>query len=393
MHREFYFTSSDRTNDHASTKRDVDTLDRGISSTGDVDLSAVFAAREGLAEALRSGTQSISVVIPLLNEVESVDELYQRLKTALNHCSPVHEIIFVDDGSRDGSYQKLHQIWSEDSTVAVVRFRRNFGKAAALSAGFKRVHGDVVVMMDADLQDQPEQLPVLIAKLDEGYDLVTGWKRKRHDPLNKTMPSRLFNRTVARYYGLDIHDFNCGFKIMRAEVARDLLLYGDLHRFIPVLAAERGFRVTECAVEHAPRVHGVSKYGAKRLVTGLLDFVATIITTRFTQKPMQFFGTIGLLFMVLGVMTAAFLGVETILGSGGHLRPLWIVMTCLMLGGVQITCTGLLAELITNRSHRAGEAYFVTESLPCRDANENDRSSAGSTREPVAHALCANNHR
>jgi hypothetical protein len=328
--------------------------------------SAAAQGRALYAPALRSGAASVSVVIPLLNEVDSLDDLYRRLKAALNDCAPAHEIIFIDDGSRDGSFDKLQGFWRHDPNVSVIRFRRNFGKAAALSAGFTRVQGDLVVMMDADLQDQPEQLPRLIAKLDEGYDLVTGWKEKRHDPLNKTMPSKVFNGTVSRYYNLDIHDFNCGFKIMRAAVAQDLRLYGDLHRFIPVLAAERGFRVTECAVEHAPRVHGVSKYGAKRLITGLLDFIATILTTRFMQKPMQFFGGIGLSVSALGILMALYLGVETLFGQGGHLRPLWVVMSVLLLGGVQIACTGLLAEMMTNQTHRSGNPYFITESLPAR---------------------------
>lgn len=322
--------------------------------------------RVPFAQSLRAGAASVSVVIPLLNEVDSLDDLYRRLKAALNDCAPAHEIIFIDDGSRDGSFDKLQGFWRNDPSISVIRFRRNFGKAAALSAGFARVKGDLVVMMDADLQDQPEQLPRLIAKLDEGYDLVTGWKEKRHDPLNKTMPSKLFNGTVSRYYQLDIHDFNCGFKIMRAAVAQDLRLYGDLHRFIPVLAAERGFRVTECAVEHAPRVHGVSKYGAKRLITGLLDFIATILTTRFTQKPMQFFGGIGLTVSAVGILMALFLGVETLIGAGGHLRPLWIVMSVLLLSGLQIACTGLLAEMMTSQTHRSGHPYFITDSLPAR---------------------------
>jgi len=325
------------------------------------------SGREPMAAALMSGAASVSVVIPLLNEVDSLPDLYRRLKDSLNEIAPSHEIIFIDDGSKDGSFEKLQEFWKIDASVCLVRFRRNFGKAAALSAGFKHVRGDLVVMMDADLQDQPEQMPKLIAKLDEGYDLVTGWKQKRHDPLNKTLPSKLFNGTVSRYYKLKIHDFNCGFKIMRAEVAADLRLYGDLHRFIPVLAAERGFRVTECSVEHAPRVHGVSKYGAKRLITGLLDFVATILTTRFTQKPMQFFGTIGLSVIAIGIVLLGYALVETIIGASARMTAVWPVAIMLALGGIEIACIGLLAEMITNQTHRKGHPYFVTETQQARD--------------------------
>lgn len=300
---------------------------------------------------LESGFARLSVVIPLLNELESIQELYGRLKSTLATVAPEHEIIFVDDGSTDGSTAKLTDLHALDSSVKLILFRRNFGKAAALSAGFKRSTGDYVVMMDADLQDQPEELPSLLAKLDEGYDLVTGWKKKRHDPLGKTLPSKLFNRVVGRYFRLDIHDFNCGFKLMRGEVARELTLYGDFHRFIPVLAAEKGFRVTECPVVHAPRIHGKSKYGLSRLFTGFLDFASTILVTRFLNKPLQFFGSVGGILLLGGSFVGLYLGVVSLLGEGGHIRPLWVVFAFLMLSGLQVLCTGLVGELIVRFSH------------------------------------------
>jgi len=327
-----------------------------------------------IEQGLASGQLKMSVVIPLLNEVDSLAELYRRLKASLTIIAPVHEIIFVDDGSRDGSFEKLKEFWHADPCVSVIRFRRNFGKAAALSAGFQRVRGDIVTIMDADLQDQPEELPRLIAKMDEGYDLVTGWKFKRHDPLNKTLPSKLFNGTVARYFNIKIHDFNCGFKIMRASVAREITLYGDMHRFIPVLAADRGYRVAECVVEHAPRVHGVSKYGAKRLITGLLDFLSTILTTKFLNKPMQFFGGIGLLTTLSGLGVGAFLLIETVLGKAGHMRPLWVIMALLILGGIQMVCLGLLAELLVKVSNRPMSPFNMREVLPASDSDERDDS-------------------
>lgn len=323
-----------------------------------------------IEQALAAGQMMMSVVIPLLNEVDSLAELYRRLKDSLATVAPNHEIIFVDDGSRDGSFERLKEFWREDRNVSVIRFRRNFGKAAALSAGFQRVRGDIVTIMDADLQDQPEELPRLIAKMDEGYDLVTGWKFRRHDPLNKTLPSKLFNGTVSRYFNIKIHDFNCGFKIMRASVAREITLYGDMHRFIPVLAADRGYRVAECVVEHAPRVHGVSKYGAKRLITGLLDFLSTMLTTRFLNKPMQFFGGLGLLTSMAGMGVGLWLLIETLIGNGGHLRPLWVVMALLVLGGIQIICVGLLAELLVKVTNRENTPFNMREVLPASDADD-----------------------
>jgi hypothetical protein len=233
--------------------------------------------------------------------------------------------------------------------------------------------------MDADLQDQPEELPRLIAKMDEGFDLVTGWKFKRHDPLHKTLPSKVFNGTVANYFGIKIHDFNCGFKIMRASVAKDITLYGDMHRFIPVLAADRGYKVAECVIEHAPRVHGVSKYGAKRLITGLLDFLSTVLTTKFLNKPMQLFGGVGLLTSFLGVLVGLYLLVQTIVGAGAHIRPLWVVMAVLILGGIQLVCMGLLAELLVNVTNRREMAGAVREILDSREASHKEE-----TRERVA---------
>jgi len=339
------------------------------SDSDNSDGNDVKITSRPLAETLANGQMSMSVVIPLLNEVDSLDDLYRRLKGALDQYAPDHEIIFVDDGSRDGSFDKLRGFWNSDPCVSVISFRRNFGKAAALNAGFQRVRGDIVTIMDADLQDQPEELPRLIEKMDEGYDMVTGWKFKRHDPLNKTLPSKLFNGTVSKYFNLKIHDFNCGFKIMRASVARDITLYGDMHRFIPVLAADRGYRVAECVIEHAPRIHGVSKYGAKRLITGLLDFLSTVLTTKFLNKPMQLFGGVGLLTSFLGVLVGLYLLVETILGAGGHIRPLWVVMAVLLLGGIQLVCMGLLAELLVNVTNRREMSGAVREVLDSRESS------------------------
>lgn len=299
-----------------------------------------------IASALSKGDIMLSIVIPLFNEEESIDLLYERLKAVLAEAAPNHEFIFVDDGSTDGSRAKLIALHEMDEKVNLILFRRNFGKAAALSAGFKRTRGDVVAMMDADLQDKPEELPRLINKLDEGYDLVTGWKKRRHDPIGKTLPSKLFNGVVGRYYNLKIHDFNCGFKLMRGKVARDLTLYGDFHRFIPVFASELGYSVAECAVEHAPREFGKSKYGMKRLVTGFLDFATTILITRFLKKPLQFFGAFAGLLLLGGLLMGGWLTILELVGRGGDLRALWTTCIILLVGGAQVMFLGLIGELI-----------------------------------------------
>ncbi len=347
-------------NQNAYSEDDLNTLTHPLLS---VKEPSVASETKTLAQALAAGETMLSVVIPLLNEEENLPALYTRLKAALNQFAPRHEILFVDDGSRDGSYAGLVSFWNQDPTVTVLRFRRNFGKAAALSAGFERVRGDIVLMMDADLQDQPEELPKLVAKMDEGYDLVTGWKQRRHDPLNKTLPSKLFNGTVSRYYKLKIHYFNCGLKIMRAAVAKEIRLYGEFHRFIPVLAANKGYRVTECVIEHAPRLHGVSKYGAKRLVTGMYDFCSSILLTKFLQKPMHLFGTLGLIALLLGMLTGSYTLLQTILGQAANARALWIMTAIFLIGGVQTFCMGLIAEMLTHATYHSTPRYQMAEVL------------------------------
>jgi len=310
------------------------------------------AARVTVAESLKSGNALLTVVVPLYDEEENIQALYSRLKSVLSVTAPKHEIIFVNDGSKDHSLEKLTELWRQDECVAIISLRRNFGKAAALSAGFRRAVGKYVLMMDADLQDVPEELGKLIAKMDEGgYDMVTGWKQKRNDPWHKTMPSKLFNRTVGKAFGMNLHDFNCGYKLMHANVAKDLPLYGDFHRFIPVLASDAGYSVAECAVEHAAREHGVSKYGAKRLITGLLDFLATLMVTKFFHRPMQFFGSLGLKIAALSALVGAYLLIQG-LQHGFHAHALDSVFMILAVASLQVFCTGLIAELIVNSTRR-----------------------------------------
>ncbi|HWD39875.1 MAG TPA: glycosyltransferase family 2 protein [Fimbriimonas sp.] len=316
-------------------------------------ISEALFARTNWTESLKSSRTSLSVVIPFYNEEENLHPLHTRLKMVLLSLAPDHEIIFVNDGSRDDSVAKVLEICAKDSRVTLIDFRRNFGKASALAAGFQRAHGDLVLMMDADLQDQPEELYKLTDKMSEGYDLVTGWKRVRHDPIHKTWPSKLFNRTVSKSFGLKLHDFNCGFKVMTSQVAKQLRLYGDFHRFIPVLASDLGYTVAECPIEHAPRMHGISKYGGKRLVTGLLDFWATVVVTKSFHKPMQFFGKLGLRVLALGAIVGLYLAANSLGPEGAHLRPLWMVFAMFVLGGLQILTFGLLGELIVNSLRRS----------------------------------------
>lgn len=295
--------------------------------------------------------KKLSLVIPLYNERESLEELHGRIGASLASMEVDYEIVFVDDGSTDGSYETLTEIGSRDENVRVIRFLANRGKAAALQAGFDNISGDIVITMDADLQDDPAEIPALVAALDCGFDMVSGWKKDRHDPLSKTLPSRFFNMVVRFFSGLPLHDFNCGLKAYRSEVVRTLRIYGELHRYIPVLARFNGFRVGEIPVCHHPRKHGRSKYGIKRFIEGFLDLLTVILLTRYTAKPLHFFGSAGLVFCFIGAVVNLYI-VKLWVASGFHniqgRQPLLVGGVFLFLLGVQFISTGLLAELITH---------------------------------------------
>lgn len=254
----------------------------------------------------------ISVVIPLYNEAESLQELHRQLGSALNQTGQTYEIIFVDDGSRDTSWSIIRELAAQDSHIRAVRFRRNFGKACGLQTGFNLVRGDLVFTMDADLQDDPAEIPRFLEKLDaDKLDVVSGWKRKRYDPWHKVGPSRVFNAMVSRLTGCRLHDHNCGFKLYRSEVVQDLTLYGELHRFVPVLAAARGYRIGEIEVHHRPRNFGQSKYGWNRMFKGFLDLLAVSARMRFGGRPMHLIGGVGLvlgsfsfLLLLIGLIAA-----------------------------------------------------------------------------------------
>jgi glycosyltransferase involved in cell wall biosynthesis len=299
----------------------------------------------------------ISVVVPVHDEERSIDPLYEELRLSLEPLARPWEAVFVDDGSTDGSLAALTRLHAAAPNVKVVRLRRNFGKSTALAAGFRHAAGDVVVTIDADLQAAPPEIPRLLAKLDEGYDLVSGWKAQRRDPLSRRIPSRIFNAVVGRVSGVRLHDLNCGLKAYRAEVVRNLRIYGELHRFLPVLAHDRGYRVTELVVNHRPREHGKSRYGAGRYLRGFLDFLTVWFMGRYRHRPLHLFGSLGLALGAIGTIVLSYLTVLKLSGEAiGH-RPLLTLGVLLVVVGLQFFSLGLLSELITSHhEERAGAA-------------------------------------
>lgn len=305
----------------------------------------------------------LSIVVPLLDEEESLRPLMDRIRNALSGRNLSYEVIFIDDGSADGSMDVLEELHEQDAHVRVIQFRRNFGKAAAYTAGFKQTDGRIVITMDADLQDDPAEIPDLIAKLDEGYDLVSGWKQKRHDPLGKTVPSKFFNRVTRWVSGIDIHDFNCGLKAYRAEVTRDVKIYGELHRYIPVLAYLEGYRVSEIPVQHHARQFGTTKYGWGRLLKGFLDLLTVMYIGRYFGRPLHLFGAVGLILGGIGVLIDGYLAITWFrTGSIQHRYPLLSLGTLLIVLGVQVVCTGLIGDMIA-RNTRTEENYNIKRRL------------------------------
>ncbi|HKV83946.1 MAG TPA: glycosyltransferase family 2 protein [Ktedonobacterales bacterium] len=319
------------------------------------------------ADGARATELAISVVVPVYNEEESVQPLYDALTGQLRALGRSYEIIFVDDGSRDASYLRLKALHEQDEHVKVVRFRRNFGKTPALVAGFSRARGEIVFTMDADLQDDPTEIPQFLAKLDEGYDLVSGWKFPRHDPITKTLPSFFFNRMVAVTTGVKLHDMNCGFKAYRREILDDIKLYGELHRFIPVLANQRGFRVTEVKVHHHKRKYGKSKFGARRFLRGFLDLLMVLFLMSYLRTPLRLFGMIGFLLTLAGIVVDGYVVADRYLPFGSHTqihnRPLLFVGIVLLIFGVSFILTGLQSEMIRHFAYRPEEEYSVRQVL------------------------------
>jgi glycosyltransferase involved in cell wall biosynthesis len=304
----------------------------------------------------------ISVLIPVLDEAESVLPLSEQLARILEGLHKSFEIIFIDDGSTDATAERVKEVHEADPRVKLVRLRRNFGKAAALCAGFDLAAGRCVITMDGDLQDDPEEIPHFLEKLEsEDLDLVSGWKRHRQDPPSKRYPSRLFNWVTRRLAHVDLHDFNCGFKAYRREVLEQIALYGELHRYIPVLASRKGFKVGEIEVVHHARRHGTSKYGWDRFYKPLLDLITALFITRYTRRPLHLFGVIGLASLLTGFFINLYLAIRWFLGESLSYRPLLLCGVLLMLLGIQVLTTGLVGEMITFKNFQRTDSYSVKE--------------------------------
>ncbi len=309
------------------------------------------------------GWLDLSVIVPLYNEEESVKELQQQLRSTLGRMNVRYEILYVDDGSTDRSFQILRDLKRNDRHIRVIRFRRNFGKSAALAVGFEKALGNIVITMDADLQDDPSEIPSLRRRVEEGYDLVSGWKKIRRDPLSKKIPSRIFNAVTALLTGIKIHDFNCGLKAYRRDVVKTVKVYGELHRFIPVLAHWEGFRIGEMVVQHRARKYGKTKFGMGRFWKGFLDLLTALFTTRYLRRPLHLFGPIGMLLTLIGSAVDLWLIIEwyrglTALGN----RPLFIAGSLLIIIGIQFISIGLLGEMIS-KTRTSVEEYSIREFL------------------------------
>jgi glycosyltransferase involved in cell wall biosynthesis len=313
----------------------------------------------------------ISVIIPLLNESESLTELHEWITRVMRANNFSYEIIFVDDGSNDGSWDVIEMISRDDPNVVGVKFRRNYGKSAALNKGFETASGNVVITMDADLQDSPDEIPDLYKMIrDEKFDVVSGWKKKRHDPITKRLPSRLYNWTTRRLSGIKLHDFNCGLKAYRNDVVKTLEVYGEMHRYIPVIAKWNGFRkIGEKVVQHRPRKYGMTKFGLDRFIKGYLDLLSITFVARFGKRPMHLFGAIGTIVFIIGFLAAAWVGAEKLYnlhhGIRTHLvtnSPYFYIALTMMIIGTQLFLTGFIAEMVS-RSSSDRNIYIVEKMI------------------------------
>lgn len=317
---------------------------------------------------LSSESPDISVVIPVFNEVDSIDELHGQIVAAICGMHRTYEVMYINDGSRDGSREKLNELAARDPNVSVVHFRKNFGKSPALAAGFARVRGQIVLTLDADLQDDPALIPDFVARIEAGADLVSGWKKLRHDPVDKTLPSKIFNGIVRRVSGVALHDFNCGFKAYRTACIRELSIYGGFHRFLPAFAGARGFRIEELVVNHRARKHGVSKFGAGRFFDGFLDLLTVLMITRFRTRPLHFFGLPGALLTGVGMLLLSYLVVLWTMSEPIGTRPLLTLGVLLTLAGVQLLGLGLVGELLVRTTIRNEEIFSISDEITWRDA-------------------------
>jgi glycosyltransferase involved in cell wall biosynthesis len=313
----------------------------------------------------------ISVVIPLFNEEESLPELSDWIRKVCTSHNFNYEIIFIDDGSTDSSWETIRELSKKDSSIRAFRFRRNYGKSAALHIGFQQAEGDVVITMDADLQDSPEEIPDLFRIIkEEGFHLVSGWKKKRYDPISKTIPSKFFNWTARKVTGIKLHDFNCGLKAYRKKVIKSVEVYGEMHRYIPVLAKRAGFtKITEKVVSHQKRKYGVTKFGLERFINGFLDLLTISFISRFGKRPMHMFGTLGTLMFVIGFLSAAYLGAQKLINLKKGVKtiliadsPYFYLALTAMIIGTQLFVSGFIGELVSRNSAERNQ-YFIDEEI------------------------------
>lgn len=303
----------------------------------------------------------LSVVIPLYNEEESLMELSLSLKRVFDLLKCNYEVIFVDDGSTDGSFEKIKEINKRNSRYHCIKLRKNYGKSAALSAGFREAKGDIIITMDADLQDDPNEIPELIKSINSGYDLVSGWKKVRYDPFIKRHTSKIFNYFTSKVSGIRLHDFNCGIKAYRKEVIKSVKVYGEMHRYIPALAHLMGFKVTERVVKHHPRKFGATKFGANRFLNGFFDLLTVAFTSKFIKKPLHLFGTLGILFSLAGFLITLYLTVLKFFENEPiSNRPLFLIGILLIIVGFQSFSLGLIAEMITKSSNQDEDVFIET---------------------------------
>ncbi|MCU4154519.1 glycosyltransferase family 2 protein [Carboxylicivirga sp. A043] len=314
----------------------------------------------------------LSIVVPLFNEEESIKELYTWIQRVVSPLNWSYEVIFVDDGSTDTSWDEIVKLKGECPEVKGIKFRRNYGKSAGLYCGFEAAQGDVVITMDADLQDSPDEIPELVRMVrEENYDIVSGWKKKRFDPIGKTLPSKLFNRTVRMVSGIKLHDFNCGLKAYKHDVIKNIEVYGEMHRYIPLIAKQAGFnRIGEKVVQHQERKYGVSKFGIERTIKGFLDLLSVTFISKFGKRPMHLFGALGTLMFVVGFLSALWLGVSKLLSVFYyHISaplvtdsPYFYISLVSMIIGTQLFLAGFLAELVSRNGHERNN-YQVSEKI------------------------------
>lgn len=311
---------------------------------------------------------NISIVTPALNEEESLPELTEWIDRVMSAHGFSYEVIFIDDGSSDGTWETIESLSASNPHIKGICFNRNYGKSAALNTGFRHAEGDVVITMDADLQDSPDEIPELYRMImEEKYDLVSGWKKKRYDPINKTVPSKLFNFVTRKISKIKLHDFNCGLKAYKKSVVKNIDIYGEMHRYIPMIAKWNGFlKIGEKTVEHRPRKFGKTKFGFSRFITGFLDLLSITFVARFKQKPMHFFGTLGALSFMVGFGVTAYLIIRKIVGLHQHLpvrdvvdQPLFFISLAAIIIGFQLFLAGFLAEMMTMNASRKSEYLIV----------------------------------